>query len=161
VEIVERVLGPDHPDLSARLEDLASLGEIGFQALLERALAIAEGALGPDHPDVARRLLGVGRGLRWQVSDGLRVETDDEGARACFERALAIAERAQGPDGPLVGEALSELALVLVALGDLERAQACAERALAIAQRVSAPDHPSGYGKLRWAEDPRRARARD
>ncbi len=85
----------------------------------------------------------MGRGLLWQASKGLRVQSDAPGARACFERALAIAERAQGPDGLLVGEALANLAGALAVLGEPASAQTCAERALAIAQRVNGPDHPS------------------
>ncbi len=164
VEFIERVLGPDHPELSARLVDSTIEGWIGSQAILERALAIAERAFGPDHPEVARRLLGVGRGLRCQLREGLRVgrglrcrlreglrvESDHAGARACFERALAIAERAQGPEGPLVGEALAHLALVLAALGEPARARACAERALAVARQAHGPDHP-GLADYHWA----------
>jgi DNA-binding SARP family transcriptional activator len=143
VSFVERALGPDHAELSDRLADAARQGLADSQALLERALAIAERALGPDHPTVAWRLMSVGLGLRFQITEGLRVESDNVGAKACFERALSIAERAEGPDGALVGEALAHLASALTVLGDLERAQACAERALAIAQRVYQSGHLS------------------
>jgi hypothetical protein len=55
LEIGEAVLGPDHPDLAIRRNNLGSLlwglGDLeGARAQYERALAICEAALGPDHP---------------------------------------------------------------------------------------------------------------
>eukprot|EP00903_Cladosiphon_okamuranus_P021870 g20106.t1 len=61
IEIGEKTLGPDHPDLAIRLNNRAVLlesqgkyDEIG--PLYERFLAIREKALGPDHPAVATAL---------------------------------------------------------------------------------------------------------
>ena len=55
-----RRVGPDHPDVAASLENLASLYEpkcryADAEPLFRRSLAIHEKALGPDHPDVAIR----------------------------------------------------------------------------------------------------------
>ncbi len=57
--IWEKALGPDHPDVAASLNNLASLYHAQgayerAKPLYERALAIREKALGPDHPDVGR-----------------------------------------------------------------------------------------------------------
>src|SRR3989442_386611 len=56
--IRERVLGPEHPDTAASLNNLAVLygsqGQYGkAEPLYARALAIREKALGPEHPDTA------------------------------------------------------------------------------------------------------------
>jgi len=56
--IWEKALGPDHPDVAASLNNLASLYKSQGQyaqaePLYKRSLAILEKALGPDHPSVA------------------------------------------------------------------------------------------------------------
>src|SRR6266511_2133325 len=61
LEIRERRLGPDHPDVSQAINSLATLhyykGEYTkAEPLYQRALAIREKALGPEHPDVASSL---------------------------------------------------------------------------------------------------------
>src|SRR5262245_2474725 len=58
LEIRERVLGPDHPDVAAAINILAVLYEnkgdyAKAEPLYQRALAINEKALGPEHPKVA------------------------------------------------------------------------------------------------------------
>src|SRR6266540_4477285 len=57
LEIRERRLGPDHPDVSQAINSLATLhyykGDYAkAEPLYQRALAIREKALGPEHPDV-------------------------------------------------------------------------------------------------------------
>jgi tetratricopeptide (TPR) repeat protein len=52
------MLGPDHPDVAIRRNNLGNvlraLGDLeGARVQLEQALAISEAALGPDHPNVA------------------------------------------------------------------------------------------------------------
>jgi tetratricopeptide (TPR) repeat protein len=59
--IREKVLGPDHPDVAASLNNLATLldkqGKYDeAEPLYRRALAIRKKVLGPDHPDVAASL---------------------------------------------------------------------------------------------------------
>jgi len=59
--IGERSLGPDHPSVATRLNNLAELLRATnrlaeAEPLYRRALAIDEASLGPDHPDVARDL---------------------------------------------------------------------------------------------------------
>ncbi|HKD13481.1 MAG TPA: tetratricopeptide repeat protein, partial [Candidatus Angelobacter sp.] len=53
--IQEKVLGPNHPDVAASLNNLAMLlffkaDYAGAEQLLQRALAINESALGTNHP---------------------------------------------------------------------------------------------------------------
>ncbi|CAN0538213.1 unnamed protein product, partial [Ectocarpus sp. 8 AP-2014] len=58
IEIKERGLGPDHPELAGSLNNRAGLlqaqGKLDdADPLLVRAIEIQERALGPDHPSVA------------------------------------------------------------------------------------------------------------
>jgi tetratricopeptide (TPR) repeat protein len=58
LEIEEKALGPDHPDVAAALNNLALLYKAqgrhaDAEPLYKRALAIDEKTLGPDHPDLA------------------------------------------------------------------------------------------------------------
>jgi tetratricopeptide (TPR) repeat protein len=62
--VLEKALGPDHPDVGTSLNNLASLyraqGEYdAAEPLFRRDLAIGEKALGPDHPDVAITLVNL------------------------------------------------------------------------------------------------------
>ena len=57
VQISEAALGPDHPTIGARRNNLGvvlqDLGDLaGARTQYERALQIGEAALGPDHPTV-------------------------------------------------------------------------------------------------------------
>jgi tetratricopeptide (TPR) repeat protein len=89
--ITEDAYGPDHPEVAARLNNLAlilrGLGLAGqARPLAERALAIDEAAYGPDHPDVATDL-----GNLALILQDLGLAGD---ARPVAERALAIDEAA-------------------------------------------------------------------
>ena len=59
--IVEKALGPEHPNVAATLQGLAVLylaqGRYAqAEPLYRRSLAIMEKALGPEHPNVAKSL---------------------------------------------------------------------------------------------------------
>jgi len=61
LEVAEKNVGPDHPDVATSLNNLAALyysqGKyLKVELLYKRALAIVEKALGPDHPRVATSL---------------------------------------------------------------------------------------------------------
>jgi tetratricopeptide (TPR) repeat protein len=83
----ERVLGPDHPEVAASLNNLAALydsqGCYGdTEPLYQRALTIWEKALGPAHPHVAAGLENYAALLR---------QTNREAEAATMEaRAAAI-----------------------------------------------------------------------
>ena len=68
LQIVEKVLGPEHPRTATSLNNLAlqykTLGAYD-QALplYQRALAIREKALGPEHPDTAVSLNNLAAAL--------------------------------------------------------------------------------------------------
>jgi tetratricopeptide (TPR) repeat protein len=135
----EQVLGPEHRDVAAILNNLAALYDAqgrysAAEPLHQRALAIVERALGPDHPAVAVSL------------DNLAALYWDQGQYAAAEpllqRALAIQERVLGPDHPDVALSLNNLALLYKSQGRYAEAEPLYQRALAICERVLGPEHP-------------------
>ena len=67
--IVEKALGPEHPNVATGLNNLASLyADQGKYAeadpLYQRALIVLTRAVGPEHPDVAMMLEDYARMLR-------------------------------------------------------------------------------------------------
>jgi tetratricopeptide (TPR) repeat protein len=61
LEVAEKNVGPNHPDVATSLNNLAALYRTQGQyaqaePLFKRSLAILEKALGPDHPNVATSL---------------------------------------------------------------------------------------------------------
>jgi tetratricopeptide (TPR) repeat protein len=143
--IREQLLGPNHPDTMACLNDLAVLladqGDYGeARALHERALAVREQELGPDHPDTAESLNNLAFLLRRQG--------DYAGARPLLERALAIDEKVFGPGHPATATGLNNLALLLQDQDDFAAARPLCERALAIYEKALGPEHPTTAASL-------------
>jgi CHAT domain-containing protein/Tfp pilus assembly protein PilF len=137
--IVERALGPEHPNVATALNNLADL----YQAqgrypeavpLYKRSLAIWEKALGPDHPDVALSLNNLA-GL--YLTQGRYADVE-----ALFKRSLAIREKTLGLDHPDVAQALNNLAGLYDTQGRYSDAEPLYKRSLAIREKVQGKDHP-------------------
>ena len=97
IEISEKSLGPDHPSVAIRLNNLGQLLQdtnrlADAEPLMRRALAIAEQSLGPDHPSVGTCLHNLAQLL--QATNRLTE------AEPLYRRALAIAEQSLGPNHP-------------------------------------------------------------
>jgi len=132
LQIKERVLGPNHPDVGFSLTNLAGvLSALGRSEealkLSSRGVRLMEQVLGGEHPDTAVQLAN-----RAAIFNHLGRYAD---ARADALRALAVWEKELGPDhgdlpfflGPL-GEAYLGLEQPREALGPLARALIIAER---------------------------------
>ena len=94
IEIDEKVLGPDHPDVATALNKLAGLhyiqGDyIRAEKLYQRSLAIRERALGPDHPDVATSLENYAALLRKtkRATEAEKIESRAKEIRAKLKRS--------------------------------------------------------------------------
>jgi CHAT domain-containing protein len=140
LEIHERVLEPDHPDVAAPINGLAILyyyeGEyVKAESLHRRALSIRENALGPNHPDVATSLNGLAN-LYWYKGDYAKAEP-------LHRRALSIRENALGPNHPSVAISLNNLALLYHSTGEYATAETLQRRALSIKDKALGPEHPS------------------
>jgi tetratricopeptide (TPR) repeat protein len=134
-----RMLGPDHPDTLASVNNLAiACQEAGRKAeavrLHERALAGRVRVLGPEHPDtLASR-------------NNLAIACQEVGRRAeavrLHERALAGRVRVLGPDHPDTLASRDNLAAAYQQMGWAAEAITSFRRALAGREAVLGPDHP-------------------
>jgi WD40 repeat protein/tetratricopeptide (TPR) repeat protein len=125
----ERVLGREHPDMLAGLQNLA-------EQMLRRALEEFDRVLGPDEPYTLETV--------HKLADVLARKGDYVGAEAMYRRALEGRERnvMLGPEHPDTLMTLSNLAYVLVNKGDGAAAEPLYRRALEARDRVLGPDDP-------------------
>lgn len=140
ISLIEKALGPDHPDIATSLNNLAALyAALGryHEAELhhKRSLAILEKVFGPDDPFTAT---GISNLASVYAEQNRYAE-----AIPMHERALAIREKALGPLHPDVAQSLEHLASLYTSLGDYARAESIHQRALAINEKAYGPDHPN------------------
>lgn len=139
LDLKEKVLGPDHPDVSDDLNNLGivyeATGEYAeARKLYERALALREATLGPEHPEVAEALNNL--------ATLSRMTGKYDEARALHERALKIKEKALGPEHLDTVDSLNNIAALEYSVGNSAEARALFGRVLEIRERVLKPDHP-------------------
>jgi tetratricopeptide (TPR) repeat protein len=134
-----RLLGPDHPDTLASVNNLAiACQEAGRKAeavrLHEQALAGRVRALGPEHPDTlaSRNNLAIACQEVGRKAEAVRLH----------ERALAGRERVLGPDHPDTLASRNNLATAYQQMGWAAEAISSFRRALARRELVLGPDHP-------------------
>jgi tetratricopeptide (TPR) repeat protein len=137
--MVERVYGPNHPNvaiclnsISQLLQDTNRLDEA--ELLMRRGLEIDERIYGPDRPEVATDLNNLATLL--YTTNRL-----DE-AEPMMRRALEIDERSLGPDHPEIATFLNTLALLLKTTNRLDEAEPLYRRALAILEKSLGLNHP-------------------
>jgi len=139
VEVIEDVLGPDHPDTLNTRSNLAgayrSVGRFDEAIeLFERVLAEQERVLGPDHPDTLT--------VRNNLADAYHSAGRFDEAIELFERVLVGCERVLGPDHPDTLIVRNNLAGAYHFAGRFDEAIELFERVLAEQERVLSPDHP-------------------
>ena len=133
VELKERILGPDHPDVATSLNNLANgLSRLNRvpEALqvAERALRIDEKSLGADHPEVAKALI--------TVAEQLVLARQFAEAEQMGRRATQILERELGLNDPYVACGLSVVARSLLETGRIVEARPLLERAYSIREQA-------------------------
>lgn len=138
LELNEKALGPNHPDVATALNTLALLYDkqgrySDAEPLFKRALTIDENAFGPDHPEVAISLANL---ALLYTNQGSYAE-----AELLHKRALAIRQKALGPDHPDVATSLNNLAALHAIRGRYAEAEPLYKRALAIREKALGPDH--------------------
>lgn len=134
----ERILGPDHLDVSQLLFNLAlyyrNAGDAPrAEQLLLRVLATREKALGPEHVDVAPVL----HNLAYLYHDSLR---DYRSAEPLYQRSLAIKEKTLGADHPQVAMTLNNMGLGEWKKSDYVKAEDYYQRSRAIWEKASGPE---------------------
>ena len=145
LKIRERMLGPDHPDVSQTIGGMALLhhykGEyLKAEPFYQRALAIQEKSLGPEHPEVAHSLNNL--------ADLYRSLRDYAKSEPLHLRALDIREKSLGPEHPDVAASLQNLGILYRSLGDFAKAEPLQLRALAIKEKSLGPEHPDVAASL-------------
>jgi tetratricopeptide (TPR) repeat protein len=139
LELVEKRFGPDHPEVSIRLNNLASLFQYTnrlaeAELLVRRALAIDEKSFGADHPELASYLSNLAL---------LLCETNRLAeAEPLLRRALAIDEKSLDPEHPKIAIRLNNLAMLLKDTNRMAEAEPLMRRALAINEKSFGADHP-------------------
>jgi len=134
LQIRERVLGQDHPEVARWLHDMALASDLAQgPRLFQRALEILEKSYGPDHPDVGYLLSNY--------ANQLYAKGDHQGAEAMYLRAIAIREKSVGPQDSNLAQSLSNLGDLYTARGDYDRAEQFLQRALVIWTKVHGTWH--------------------
>ena len=136
LDIQEKALGPDHPNVARSLNNLADIysnqGKYAeAEPLYKRSLAIREKTFGPDHPNVADSLRSLAL-LYW--NQGRYAE-----AEPLYKRSLAIREKIFGPELTQVAVSLNDLAAIYCDEGRYEEAEPLFQRALAIREKTTGP----------------------
>jgi len=139
LEIRERLLGTEHPDVAASIDNLASIytGNAEYvkaEPLYRRALAIREKALGKDHPETAKSLNNLAEVYRIQ---GKYLE-----AEPLYKRALEIQEKALGKDHLEIAESLNNLGALYYSQGKYVETEPLFRRAFEIREKALGKDHP-------------------
>lgn len=135
----ERISGPEHPDTSTSLNNLAVLYSAqGRYAEAEphyqRALTLCEKALGPEHPETAQRVNNLA------VLYNCQGRYDE--AESLLIRALNIREHTLGPEHTDTALSLNSLAGLYLDQKRYSQAEPLYRRALAIREKSLGQTHP-------------------
>jgi CHAT domain-containing protein len=139
LEIRERILGPDHPDVAAALNARANVywfkGDyVRAEPLYQRILSVLERTLEPENPRIAITLNNLA-GLYCDKGDYLKAEP-------FAQRALAIMERALGREHLNVAMSVNTLAIIYSSRGDYVRAEPLFLRSMEVWEKALGPEHP-------------------
>jgi TonB family protein len=139
LEIADRTVGADHPDLIILLNDLSRIylrqsAYAAAEPLLLRLLEMKR-SKGEDHPEVATVLASLAT-----VRQGLGRH---ESAEQLWRRVLEIRERTLAPNHFAIATALEHFGEACSARGKIREALAAFQRALTIRERTLGAEHPS------------------
>ncbi len=139
IEIGEKTLGTDHPDVATRYNNLAGLYESQgkydtAEPLYKRAIEIGEKTLGTDHPDVATRYNNL--------AELYRAQGKYDAAEPLYKRALKIWESRLGENHPNIASVLNNLASLYESQGKYDAAEPLYKRALEIDEKILGKNHP-------------------
>ena len=138
LELQERVLGAEHPDLAYTLRRLGILDRYlvdraGAEACFLRGLSIAQKGLGAEHPLVGR--------LHFNLAANYEQKGDYARAESSYKQSLSIREAALGSEDPEVADSLTSLALLYINMGDYLRPEPLLQRALTIYEKAYGEEH--------------------
>jgi CHAT domain-containing protein/Tfp pilus assembly protein PilF len=138
LEIREKVLGPEHPEVGDTLNNLgihySDRGDYArAEQLFMRALAIREKAFEPEHPKIADSLNSLAI-LYFRRGDYAKAEPLNQ-------RTMTIWEKVLGPEHPNVAISLNNIASIHWIRGDYAKVEPLFMRALAIREKALGPEH--------------------
>jgi CHAT domain-containing protein/Tfp pilus assembly protein PilF len=138
ITILERELGPDHPEVITSLVKFSALyqkaGDYAkAKEISEQALSKADKTFRPNHIEMAGIMHTHGV-LLHKTHDYVR-------AREFLKQALEIQEKELGPKHLDVAATLSDIGMLLEDTGELEEAKSILERAFEIREKALGPDH--------------------
>jgi tetratricopeptide (TPR) repeat protein len=139
LETRRRLLDPEHVDVAASANNLASLlhdqgDRAGAEPLYREAIRIRRQVLGPEHPDLASSLNDLGL-LLFQGGDLTNAEP-------LYRESIAIQRKTLGEEHPDVAQGLNNLAGVLRVRGDVAAAESLYRESLAMRRKVLGDEHP-------------------
>ena len=139
LEIGDRTVGPDHPDMILLLNDLTRIylkqsAYASAEPLLLRLLEMKR-SKGEDHPEVATVMASLAT-----VRQALGRH---ESAEQLWRRVLEIRERTLAPNHFAIAMALEHFGEACSARGKIREALAAFQRAHTIRERTLGTDHPS------------------
>jgi tetratricopeptide (TPR) repeat protein len=145
IALLEKTVGPIHPDLANSLNNLAELYRIQnrgteAEALHQRILAIRERTLGPNHPDVAKSLNNLALIYHAQKRYAM--------AETYYRRAISIWEKTPPADPSELAMSLNNLATLYSAEGRYSEAETFFRRSLMTWEKAFGPDHPDSVTSL-------------
>jgi len=141
LEIYEKILGKDHPNVATSLNNLAGLYKVigrysEAEPLYKRSLEIREKAFGREHPSVAQSLYNLA-GL-YAFIGGRYAD-----AEPLYKRALEIREKIRGSEHPDTAIVLRVLAELYRVTGRHAEAEPLYKRALEIREKAYGKKHPA------------------
>gem|GEM_PF-2518177 len=140
LEIVEKVLGKDHPSTATTYNNIAAVLDNQGKydeafTWFKKTLEIKERELGKDHPSTATTYNNIAGVL------------DNQGkydeALALYQKALVIREKVLGKDHADTATTYNNIAWVYKNQGKYDEALAWYQKALEIFEKVLGKDHPS------------------
>jgi TonB family protein len=139
LEIGDRTVGPDHPDMILLLNDLTRIylkqsAYASAEPLLLRLLEMKR-SKGEDHPEAATVMASLAT-----VRQALGRH---ESAEQLWRRVLEIRERTLAPNHFAIATALEHFGEACTARGKIREALAAFQRAHTIRERTLGSDHPS------------------
>ncbi|MBX3347991.1 MAG: tetratricopeptide repeat protein [Nitrospira sp.] len=137
--IYQKVLGPEHPNTAASLNNLAELyratgAYAQAEPLYQQALATRKKVFGPEHPATATSLNNL---AELYQTTGAYAQ-----AEPLLQRALAIREQVLGLEHPDTATSLNNLAELYRTTGAYAQAEPLLRGALAIREQVLGLEHP-------------------
>jgi tetratricopeptide (TPR) repeat protein len=145
ISILERTVGPMHPDLAKGLNNLAELyrsenRETEAEPIHRRILAIRERTLGPDHWEVAKSLNNLALIYHAQKQYAA--------AEAFYRRAISIWEKTPSPDPSDLAKILNNLATLYSTEGRYSEAEPLFRQSLRTWEKAYGADYPDSVMSL-------------